>query len=214
MNKATLLAAASALVLSAGIASAAPAVTQSAVNMRSGPGTQYPVVATLPGGATVDVGSCSGSWCTVNWNGRDGYVSAGYLQIAGGPGVVAPGYYEEPDYGVYAGSDYYDYGPDFYGPGFYGPFGFRHHHRHFGNWQHGPGRPPVMARPGPQPGFTGPRRNFGINQGAPHMSAPTGLRPSFGGPGAFHGAPSIGAAPHAGPAPGGPAPGGPGRQGR
>ncbi len=190
--KTTLMAAASALVLSAVAASAAPAVIQSPVNVRTGPGTQYQVVATLPGGAAVDVGGCTAGWCAINWNGGTGYVNAGYLQTAGGPGPVAisPGY-DDPDYGTYADSDDY-YGPDYNGPGIYGPgIGLRNH-RQFDGRQRGPGRPAMTARPsGPQPGFTSPARNFGINQGAPRMSAPVGLR--TGGPSMGMRGPSMGA---------------------
>lgn len=209
----TLLAAASALVLSAGVASAAPAITQSAVNMRAGPGTQYPVVTTLPARAAVDVAGCDGSWCQVSWNGADGYVNAGYLQMAGGPGPVAvsPGYYdEEPDYGVYVA-------PRLYGPA----YGYRHD----GRWNRGntwtnnpgrPGRPAMIGRPGVPggPGFAGPPANWRGNPGigAPRVNAPTGLRtggPGFAGPPAnWRGNPGIGAPSISAPAaPATPAPG-------
>src|SRR5690242_10050339 len=90
-----------ALLLSAGAAAAAPATVSTDLNMRSGPGTQYGVVGTIPAGETVDVGGCTGSWCAVNFNGRTGYASANYLSggaSVGGGGVVAvaPGYVEEP----------------------------------------------------------------------------------------------------------------------
>ena len=49
-----------ALGLSTGIAAAAPAVTETDLNMRSGPGTGYGVVTVIPDGATVDVAGCSG----------------------------------------------------------------------------------------------------------------------------------------------------------
>lgn len=192
----TLLAAASALVLSAGVASAAPAVTESAVHMRAGPGTQFQIVTTLPDGARVDAGPCNGGWCAVAWNGESGYVSQNYLQMAGNPGVIASG----PDY-------YYDDEPD-YGagiyvtPGFYGP-GYRYRHGHHGNWNRGhtwnpgpgrPGHPPVIGRPGRPggPGFAGPPANWRGNPGigTPRVSAPTGLR---------SGRPAAPAAPAAGP---------------
>ncbi len=187
----TLLAAASALILSAVAASAAPAVTASAVNVHSGPGTQYQVVATLPPGASVDA-DCNGAWCAIG----SGYVNAGALQFAAGPD-----YYNSPD--VYADSDYYDNGPDYYGPGFVGPGGFRHRHVGDNRWQHGPGRPAMTQ---PQPGFTGPSRNFG----APTVSAPVGLR--TGGPSrSFSAGPSAGAPHMSGPSVGAHI-GGPGRR--
>src|SRR5437868_3019556 len=89
----TLLAAGSALVLSAGIASAAPGVAQNDLNMRSGPGTNYPVVAAIPAGATVDVQGCTGSWCQVNFGGTSGFASANYLSTGGDVGFYAtPGF--------------------------------------------------------------------------------------------------------------------------
>src|SRR5688572_12718844 len=140
--KTTLLAAGSALILSAGAAAAAPAVAESPVHLRAGPGTQHPVITTIPGGATVDVAGCTGSWCRVNFNGEVGYASRNYLQLAGGPApragvvAVAPGYYDEPIY------DYYDYGYAV-GPsiGFYASPGFRHRHRWHGRhgWHGRPG---------------------------------------------------------------------------
>ena len=112
--KTTLLSAGSALILSAGAVAAAPAVAESSVNLRAGPGTQYPVVDTIPGGATVDVRGCTGSWCRVNFNGEVGYASRNYLALAGGPApsggvvAVAPGYvYEDAPYSNYG----YAYGP-------------------------------------------------------------------------------------------------------
>ena len=122
--KSTLLGAASALVLSAGAAAAAPATAESPVNMRAGPGTQYEVVATIPGGATVDVAGCTGSWCQVTFAGESGFASRSYLTLAeGGAVAVAPGYaYDDTPY-------YDDYG---YGPsvGFF--VGQRHHRFHHG----------------------------------------------------------------------------------
>ena len=83
--------------------------------MRSGPGTQYPVVGSIPGGETVDVGSCTGSWCQVSFSGGTGYASRSYLAMGGGaprPGGRArrrTSMTTTPDYGYY---DYgYAYGP-------------------------------------------------------------------------------------------------------
>jgi uncharacterized protein YraI len=153
--KTTLLASA-ALLLSAGMAAAAPATARSDLNVRSGPGTEYGVVGTLQGGETVDVAGCTGSWCQVSFSGGTGYASANYLAMAGeggpGPGyaAVSPGYvdqgYVDPGYvDDYAYNDYYndDYGPSV---GFYVNPGFRHHRHgwngrpgcngtHTGNWQ-------------------------------------------------------------------------------
>lgn len=197
--KTTLLAAASALVLSAGIASAAPAITKSAATLRAGPGPQYQALGRLPARAAVDVAGCHGGWCEVAWNGAGGFVNAGALAMAGTPGPVvsSPGYYydEPPDY-LYAT------------PGFYGP-AFRHNrHRSGGHWQHNRS---VTAQPG-RPGFAGPRAisrgNPGVGQfrGAPQVNAPAGLRsggPAISAPAAAPAAPAPAPAAPAAPSHGG-----------
>ncbi len=190
--KTTLLAAASVLALSAGAASAAPATAESALNMRAGPGTQYEVVATIPGGATVDVAGCTGSWCQVSFNGESGFASRSYLEMAeGGAVTVAPGYaYQDTPY--YDDYDYgYDYGPSvgfYYGGGWdYGHGGRWHGGHHAGNWHgqwnghragnwNGTGGH-VGAN---QSGFAGPPRAWqrpgtGIGAGNAIRSAPTGM---------------------------------------
>lgn len=83
--KATLFAAASALALSAGVAAAAPATAETSLNVRSGPGTEYQVVGTIPAGGAVDVGGCTGSWCQVRFSGGAGFASRSYLAMGGGP---------------------------------------------------------------------------------------------------------------------------------
>lgn len=53
----------------------------SALNVRSGPGTSYPISGTVPGGRTVLVLSENGAWDKVLCNGSQaGYVSASYLK--------------------------------------------------------------------------------------------------------------------------------------
>ena len=65
----------------------APGVTTTSVNVRSGPGTNFPSIRTLPAGAGVDVGECedSGSWCAVTVNGQRGFVSGRYLEETAKP---------------------------------------------------------------------------------------------------------------------------------
>jgi uncharacterized protein YraI len=149
----TLLASSAALLLSAGAAAAAPATVQSDLNVRSGPGTRYPVVGAVQGGETVDVAGCAGSWCQISFNGGTGYAKQSYLAMAGGGGpgyaAVAPGYadpgyaYDDTPGYAYNDYDYNDYGPSV---GFYVSPGFRHHrhgwdgrpnggNRVGGNWQ-------------------------------------------------------------------------------
>jgi uncharacterized protein YraI len=74
---------AAALALSAAAAEAAPGRATGAVNMRTGPGTGYARITTIPAGARIQVYDC-GSWCRVTYAGRSGWVSAGYV-ATGGP---------------------------------------------------------------------------------------------------------------------------------
>lgn len=189
--KTIMLSAVSALVLSAGAASAAPAMAESTLNMRSGPGTQYGVVATIPGGATVDVAGCAGSWCQVSFNGESGFANRSYLAMGGEPSaaVVAPGYAYD-DTPLYA-DGYYDDGYA-YGPGFGVFVGPRHrfHHRGYrnGNWNNRVGT--WQGRPGWTGARTGTWQGGGgmtmPRGGGPSVSAPVGM-PTGGGAGVFRG---------------------------
>lgn len=62
----------------------APVVTTELANLYAGPGTKYPVISAIPGGATVNKGGCVGgwqtSWCQVNFNGKSGYMMENLLQ--------------------------------------------------------------------------------------------------------------------------------------
>jgi uncharacterized protein YraI len=202
MMKTKLLAAGAALIFSGSIAAAAPATVTTDLNMRSGPGTEYGVVATIPAGATVDVGGCTGSWCELNYRGASGFANASYLSGGGAPSaaVVAPGYDYGPDYAY--SDDYYDYGYS-YGPsiGFYAGPRFRHGWRgrwqgpRTGNWQGGTRTGTWQGRPDWQGRMGGANFNRGAAPGSvtslgggqqpqmgarPQMSAPAGLR--SGGP--------------------------------
>ncbi len=72
------------MALSASCAQAAPALATNNVNMRQGPGTNYPVITTIPGGSTVEVSGCQGEWCSVSWHGQSGYAIATRLDRGGG----------------------------------------------------------------------------------------------------------------------------------
>jgi uncharacterized protein YraI len=164
------------LALSAGAAAAVPAVVQTDLNLRSGPGPRFAAVAAMPAGATVDVGGCSGAWCAVNFDGAQGYANRAYLNIgsAVGPGYGTyaygtddgyydPGYYD--DYGYYG-----DYG---YGPGFGFGFGFGGRGRHFGDHDHDRGgRVGSAGRPGSFSPRGGSQANFAA-------------QPNAGNPGSF-----------------------------
>jgi uncharacterized protein YraI len=51
------------------------------VNMRAGPGTEYPVVDLIPADAHIDIHGClsDGAWCDVSWKGERGWVDSSYL---------------------------------------------------------------------------------------------------------------------------------------
>ncbi len=55
------------------------------LNMRTGPGTGYPVILSIPAGAQVAVYQCTSNqtWCEVGYSGRTGWSSARYLNFAG-----------------------------------------------------------------------------------------------------------------------------------
>ena len=58
-------------------------VVGSAVNLRSGPGTNYQVLDTLTAGTVVEVTDRSNSgWYAVNYRGQNGYMSSGFLSLA------------------------------------------------------------------------------------------------------------------------------------
>lgn len=68
---------------------ALPALAQDArvtadLNMRAGPGTQYPVITTIPDGRSVDIYGCEGglNWCDVSWRGNRGWVYSDYLNYS------------------------------------------------------------------------------------------------------------------------------------
>lgn len=75
-------------------ANAAPGVAKGSVNLRTGPGTNYTRITTIPAGARVNVLRC-GRWCEVVYGGRKGWASAAY--IARGGVVPRGGYVILPD---------------------------------------------------------------------------------------------------------------------
>jgi len=133
------------LALSAASAVAAPALAVNNVNLRQGPGTNYAVILTIPGGSNVDVGSCGGEWCQVTFQGRHGYAIATSFDQGDGappPGVAGPppdadldvpipvAPIAPPSIGppVYVGPPppaYYFYGYGPYGPYWHGGYYYR-----------------------------------------------------------------------------------------
>ncbi len=75
--RASLIAAAFATTLGAGVADAAQ--TSGAVNLRTGPGVSYAKLTTIPAYANINVYNCNYSWCQVGWQGWQGWISARYV---------------------------------------------------------------------------------------------------------------------------------------
>lgn len=59
-------------------AAAAPGFAKGSVNLRTGPGTNYARIATIPVGARVEVLGCA-RWCELIYAGRRGWASGAYI---------------------------------------------------------------------------------------------------------------------------------------
>ena len=105
-----------ALALSASVASAAPGRAITDVNIRQGPGTNFPVVTLIRAGSNLDVGRCRAFWCPVRFDQYAGFVKATYIDF-GFPRRARP--YYRPS------SSPFLYGPPpprYWGPGpYWGP---------------------------------------------------------------------------------------------
>ena len=66
-------------------AEAAAAATQGAgsLNLRGGPGTDFPVLAKIPAGAELTVLNRTGDWYVASYTGTIGFVSSAYVSILG-----------------------------------------------------------------------------------------------------------------------------------
>lgn len=70
-------------------AGAATVLPPDGLNLRSGPGTSYSVVATLPGGATVTItGPAKDGWAPVTSNGQSGWVDGAYVSADGASPMI------------------------------------------------------------------------------------------------------------------------------
>jgi hypothetical protein len=168
----------------------------SSVNLRSGPGTDQEIIATIPAGSRVRVDGCTGEWCEVTWNGQSGYAIARNLSI-GAPRQARP-YGPQPGY---AGG----YGPP-PGAGGYGPQpGAGGYGPQPGTGGYGP--PPGTGGYGPPPGAGGPQRGYpggygpepgysggygpeppAVYQGPGYYSPPAVVYgPTYYGPGVYYG---------------------------
>ena len=88
------------MIMSSAAAFAAPATSNVALNVRTGPGTSFNVVDTLLPGEQVEVTECvSNGWCRIDHVGPDGWVSSNYLTpISAGSGAApAPSGSTDPD---------------------------------------------------------------------------------------------------------------------
>jgi hypothetical protein len=68
-----------ALVAASSAARAAEAFTTTAANVRSGPGTNYAVIGTLPAGVRVHLEYCQRNWCRIDRASLHGWTSASLL---------------------------------------------------------------------------------------------------------------------------------------
>ena len=178
------------VIASAVVAAAAPATVERSAKLRSGPGTGYRVIATLPRGATIDVNGCSSGWCEVAWDSRHGYVAQRLLASTVTPPTVAA----TP---IPATEDHFDYpGFDYPGTAYAPAVGVtvvpRWSHRRWSDWRHRygrqrwtvqPNRPPVGAVPGAR---SSDRPTLGRAGGLAPMAVPAaggttgGVRPTVG----------------------------------
>jgi uncharacterized protein YraI len=86
MRAKSLLAGASALaavIAAPSMAMALDAVAVTDLNMRAGPGSQYPIVTTIQSNGSVEILGCleQAKWCQVNWQGNQGWAYSEYLAV-------------------------------------------------------------------------------------------------------------------------------------
>jgi hypothetical protein len=81
------------LMVASSAADAATAWTKRSLNLRTGPGTIYAKITTMPAGARIEAFNCA-SWCEVFYRGYHGWASARYISFSGywpaPPIVVVP----------------------------------------------------------------------------------------------------------------------------
>jgi uncharacterized protein YraI len=64
-------------------AAAEPATVVSKLNLRTGPGPAFGIIAVMPPGLKLDVQKCDDEWCRVKLGGQIGYASQDFLKIGG-----------------------------------------------------------------------------------------------------------------------------------
>ncbi|WOC16947.1 SH3 domain-containing protein [Pseudochrobactrum sp. MP213Fo] len=87
-------------LLSATAAQAANAIVTTNLNLRTGPGTNYGTLGSIPNGSRVDVRGCTSGygWCQVSYAGRSGWASSRYLAVREG----SSGNYSNNNFGTTA----------------------------------------------------------------------------------------------------------------
>ncbi|MCK1541781.1 SH3 domain-containing protein [Bradyrhizobium sp. 179] len=89
-----------ALLLAPTAALAAPGIVTVSTGLRAGPGTGFPLVDRIPGGARVNIHGClrGNAWCDVSFSDDRGWVSSQYLEyLYRNHYVYLPDYVEEID---------------------------------------------------------------------------------------------------------------------
>ncbi len=146
--KSLLFGAGTAVLMSTGVANAA--VVTHDLNLRAGPGIDHHVIGVMPAGAHIEVLSCKGSWCHVDWNGEEGYASRNLITGIRRHTFGQNGYYGAPYYyygynaPYFGGDDDFGWGPEVtFGNDFDRGEHFHHFHshdrdRHFHHGRHFP----------------------------------------------------------------------------
>jgi len=71
-------------------AAAEPAVVQSKINLRSGPGPAFGIVVVLPPGIRLDVQKCTDDWCRVSFGRQAAYASRALIKLGSEAYAAAP----------------------------------------------------------------------------------------------------------------------------
>ena len=153
-----------------GIAQAQDARANRAVNMRSGPGTDYSIITTIPEGARVQILGCTSGykWCGVDFRGTEGYAAGQYLTVVSGQysGDVITGV------GVGMAMTIPLWGYDYWRPPYYHSPGYRPP-----GWRPPNNRPPGWKPPGNRPPGWKPPGNRPPGSRPPPGQRPPGTRP-------------------------------------
>jgi uncharacterized protein YraI len=154
------------------------------LNLRAGPGSDYPVVATMTAGDGVTIYGClSGwSWCDIDWRGNRGWAAGRYLQVT---------YHDrrEPiySYGGYVGLPFITFGLDSYWGDHYRHRPFYHHMPRYRGHDHNHDGRPGADHHRPPPHVSKPPHHH--QSRPPHSSNPVHHEYRKGKPPHVNGAP-------------------------